>query len=826
MCSRGVLGMKNIEDTDVISATVFLLLCLHSDFVLVWEEERSKECNKSDSEKGTHLTCLPACFVAVFLQHVVHNEKRNVHYILLSAPWNVLCYYAEELSMKVPLQAIINETSNWSNDVLKNLGIFNVMHDEIPNTPLDYYTCQFRQSKLERFLGSDDHDNFFSCTQRHQILYEILERTPYGQLKNDEIGINKLLNENVFSAAFPLHNGPFEVLNKDCVPTNLNLRQVLYEYWGRWGKWYKYQPLGHIRKYYGEKIAFYFAWLGFYTGWLLPAAAVGTFIFIVGIFLVQTDIPAKETCEENTAYVICPPCDVCNQMNLSSICNTFKIGLLFDNGGTVFFSVFMSLWAVTFLEYWKRKSVVLADKWDCLEFEGSKERSRPEFTATAPMTIKNPVTGIEEPYFPNGDRIQRVISSTMVILLMIAVVFICLVSIILYRSIVSILMYKTGNSIFMVLVSIAKGRKENNDCVDIVLQTFFTRYFPSVPEMHRTQTMYEDAFIVKVFIFQFVNFYSSPLYIAFFKGRFIGYPGHYGSLLGVTNEDCGAGGCMIQLAQELLVIMVGKQIINNVQEFVIPKLKGWLQKHKLRSIDKKELSGAEQVPWVKDYELLVCEGLFDEYLEMVLQFGFITIFVAAFPLAPLFALLNNWIEIRLDASKFVCEYRRPIVERAQDIGIWFNILEVITHLAVISNAFLIAFTSDFLPRLYYYYTHDNNMTGYVNFTLSYAPHKFLQQNNSMCRYKDFRDQHGYLTLTYWNLLAVRLGFVIVFEHVVFFIGRMIDVLVPDVPESVEIKLKREHYLAKQAREAGIILLGAEKVKRSHNRSFQNYEGIR
>ena len=30
----------------------------------------------------------------------------------------------------------------------------------------------------------------------------------------------------------------------------------------------------------------------------------------------------------------------------------------------------------------------------------------------------------------------------------------------------------------------------------------------------------------------------------------------------------------------------------------------------------------------------------------VLQFGFITIFVAAFPLAPLCALLNNWMEIR------------------------------------------------------------------------------------------------------------------------------------------------------------------------------------
>lgn len=37
----------------------------------------------------------------------------------------------------------------------------------------------------------------------------------------------------------------------------------------------------------------------------------------------------------------------------------------------------------------------------------------------------------------------------------------------------------------------------------------------------------------------------------------------------------------------------------------------------------------------------------------VLQFSFITIFVAACPLAPLFALLNNWVETGLDAHKFV-----------------------------------------------------------------------------------------------------------------------------------------------------------------------------
>jgi len=36
------------------------------------------------------------------------------------------------------------------------------------------------------------------------------------------------------------------------------------------------------------------------------------------------------------------------------------------------------------------------------------------------------------------------------------------------------------------------------------------------------------------------------------------------------------------------------------------------------------------------------------------------------------------------------------------------------------------------------------------------------------------------------------------QHVVFGICRLIDVLVPDVPESLELKIKRERYLAKQA----------------------------
>ena len=55
--------------------------------------------------------------------------------------------------------------------------------------------------------------------------------------------------------------------------------------------------------------------------------------------------------------------------------------------------------------------------------------------------------------------------------------------------------------------------------------------------MHKTQTDFENYYIFKVFIFQFVNFYSSIFYIAFIKGKFIGYPGNYTHLFGFRQED-------------------------------------------------------------------------------------------------------------------------------------------------------------------------------------------------------------------------------------------------------------------------------------------------
>lgn len=69
----------------------------------------------------------------------------------------------------------------------------------------------------------------------------------------------------------------------------------------------------------------------------------------------------------------------------------------------------------------------------------------------------------------------------------------------------------------------------------------------------------------------------------------------------------------------------------------------------------------------------------------VIQFGFVTLFVASFPLAPALALANNVFEIRVDAWKITTQFRRNVPEKAQDIGAWQPILQGIAILAVATN---------------------------------------------------------------------------------------------------------------------------------------------
>lgn len=68
-------------------------------------------------------------------------------------------------------------------------------------------------------------------------------------------------------------------------------RQLLWDYWARPKNWFIYQPIHIVRQYFGEKLAFYFSWLGFYTTWLVLPSIVGFLVFIYGAITVIWDKP-------------------------------------------------------------------------------------------------------------------------------------------------------------------------------------------------------------------------------------------------------------------------------------------------------------------------------------------------------------------------------------------------------------------------------------------------------------------------------------------------------------------------------------------------------
>ena len=54
---------------------------------------------------------------------------------------------------------------------------------------------------------------------------------------------------------------------------------------------------------------------------------------------------SKELCDPNNNITMCPLCDVqCPYWQLHEACTHAAASRIFDNGATVFFAIFMSLW--------------------------------------------------------------------------------------------------------------------------------------------------------------------------------------------------------------------------------------------------------------------------------------------------------------------------------------------------------------------------------------------------------------------------------------------------------------------------------------------------
>jgi len=131
------------------------------------------------------------------------------------------------------------------------------------------------------------------------------------------------------------------------------------------------------------------------------------------------------------------------------------------------------------------------------------------------------------------------------------------------------------------------------------------------------------------------------------------------------------------------------------------------------------------------------------YSDIVVQFGYLALFVSALPIASLFTLITNYVSSKALTWKMLVLYQRPIPIGAQDIGVWQEIMQTIAIISILTNGALICFTMDVLDR--------------------YTPH-------------------------------TRTWIYIVFMWSVGLIQQGIFVAVPDVPLEVVIQLQRQEFI--------------------------------
>ncbi|KAK2563653.1 Anoctamin-5 [Acropora cervicornis] len=784
------------------------------DYILAYEIDTGKDEDwqqKREEKRSEFEANLEKAHLELEAEGIELSSNGKTAYIKVHAPWKVLAKGAEEMLMKMPIKENDMDTRDLAERCFGGIGIrspFDLRADELPEQP-NYFTCAFRRDKLEKFLIPENRDDFFTYAQRSRIVHRILMKTNYGERKN-QIGIGRLIGNGSYTAAYPLHEGTYQLDESSEAQRPENARQLLYHTWVNLSRWYKVQPLDHIRDYFGEKIGIYFAWLGFYTAMLVPAALMGLICVIYGAVKVGSYIPVRDICDEGKEkdYPMCPRCDQrCPYWLLSDTCIYSKVAYVFDNEFTVVFAIFMSLWATMFLEFWKRRQAEIAYEWDLLGYEDEEEQPRPEYEAAASNTRLNPITKVDEPYIAVGKKIPRFVCSFSFVLFMLVLVLVAVVAVVVYRAALFAVLAAQGDyNVGAVNIATSATAALINLIIIMILNKFYERLAEILTrwEMPRTQTELEDIFTFKMYLFQFLNFYSSLFYIAFFKQN-PGRPGDFNRIFGkYRQEECNPAGCLFELLLQLSVIMVGKQIFNNFIEVVVPV-------HSLGT------------------------GLRLDDISLI-QFGFVTLFISAFPLGPFFALINNLLEIRLDAYKFVVVFQRPMAARAQDIGIWYTILKSVTKISVVVNGFVIAFVSEFVPRLYYTLGLGNDsLEGFVNSTLScFVVNEFPANerpsgtgkdvlwehfnNNSCgfgqptCRFRGYYER-PFITIegqtldnprkyqfstAYWHILASKLFFVLAFLHIVYGLTAIIAWIIPDVPKEVSNQVKRENFLAREA----------------------------
>jgi len=150
---------------------------------------------------------------------------------------------------------------------------------------------------------------------------------------------------------------------------------------------------------------------------------------------------------------------------------------------------------------------------------------------------------------------------------------------------------------------------------------------------------------------------------------------------------------LFELQIQLVTLFLTAIVVQNTLEVGVPFLKEWIAKKK-EGPDAEQKSEAE-IQMDKDRY----SDTIDDMSEMVVQFGYVTLFVMAFPLIPLLAIINNIFELKVDATNLVMSSQRPDPNGSDGLGTWNSVLGLFSIMSVATNALLITSRTNLLSQL-------------------------------------------------------------------------------------------------------------------------------
>ncbi|EEY64673.1 anoctamin-like protein [Phytophthora infestans T30-4] len=495
----------------------------------------------------------------------------------------------------------------------------------------------------------------FRSLQRQQVILSIIQR---------KIDLQKHIKNGNIQTIFPLHDvmgcrniirqwGYTDSSQRIFQPFAGNsLEQFFLE-----RKRHQYEMLWPLLTYFGEKHAFYYAFVTFYTAWLLPIALVGMACQMLWL-------------ANNVSFV--PP----------------------------LFGIVVSIWATLMVERWKRKRSEIQRKFG--HFRRNRSEGTPGFygdflVETAMIRAKRAV----DVSFPRAVQLVRIYTGIPLLLTM-AVAAVVIFVAVKTNSASSAVVHNAMPRLPVVLVPYVVPFI--NAVSMLLLDNWYTRLARSLTtwENHRTVWEFESMLATKLFSFKFLNAFISLFWIAF------------------VDQNATA------LRKQLLIIMGTRQLWNSIQRDVLPMFHvrlRWKQagfrfqqpstrarkycwsmsshewydaelSHPLTSTSLRGVERPSPPPMILLQELMYPHDfLMGKQMEVVLQFGYVTMFVSVLPVAPLFALLSNVVAMRLDVLSCTQTKRRPPFESETEVSTFTSILEFMSFAAVAVNCAVLFFTT-------------------------------------------------------------------------------------------------------------------------------------